>query len=143
MKRDIDSHKLCRLRLTAFRLRGGRIIRIPVAPGQGISAVCRDFVSIRVEDLLYLAPYTMLAMVRGKQGRRPHVRRQAWFQAEIRTWIDPYSTMWHFFINKRGRRIHGAIEAVDESGVHLRREKGSRIYLLAWPEISAGVELLE
>ncbi|MGI6081967.1 MAG: hypothetical protein ACOYEP_03745 [Limnochordia bacterium] len=134
-------HRLQRLDLRAFRFQGGRLIHTGFEPDEGIQALGRDFVSIRRQDRLYLVPYRALRLVRGTRRARPHPDCPRSLRQMIVQWIDPHSTIWHYFISRRGKLLRGAVVAVTRKGVLIRRHE--HLHLLRWRLLGAAVEILE
>ncbi|NLN20260.1 MAG: hypothetical protein GX162_13470 [Firmicutes bacterium] len=123
-------HRLRMLDLRAFRFQGGRLIHIGLEPDEGIQALGRDFVSVRRQDRLYLVPYRSLCTACGTLRAKPHPSHPDSLRQVLVQWIDPNSTLWHYFISRRGKLLRGAIVAVTRKGVLIRR--CGHLHLLRW-----------
>lgn len=131
------------LRLKRFRFQGGKCLRIDGAPDEGIQFLGLDIVGIRLEDRLYLIPYTALLHVRGGRRAQPNPLTPQTLRAEVKQWVDPLSTIWHYFITRNGRLKRGAVLGVTAQGVRLRPQTSRKPELIRWGSISAAVEILE
>ncbi|MGI6609851.1 MAG: hypothetical protein ACOX4G_04980 [Limnochordia bacterium] len=133
--------RLRRLHLQSFRFKGGKLLHIGLEPDEGIQALGRDFVSIRREDRLYVIPYRALLLARGTLRVNPNPSVSITLRQQLVQWIDPKSSLWHYFISRRGRLLRGAVMAVSQRGVWIRGPE--HLHLLRWRILGAAVEILE
>lgn len=131
------------LHLQAFRFQGGKLIRIGHEPDEGIQFLGKDFVSVRREDQLYLVPYGSLVAARGTRRKIPNRIETVSLRQELVQWIDPESTLWHYFISREGRLFKGAVVGINAKGIRLRPLGHRRTLTLPWSHLGAAVEILE
>lgn len=88
-----------------------------------------------------MVPYRALLVARGTRRATPNPSVPISLRQQLEEWVDPESSLWHYFISRHGRLSRGAVIAVTDRGVWLRRD--GRLHLVRWRLLSAAVEILE